>query len=206
SLIASILRAGAGRAPAGSPLDKEKLPTLYEFEACPFCRIAREAISEAGLAVRVRPCPKRGTRFRPDVEQLGGKAQFPYLVPSGSAKGQYESQQIAKAIAVAANRPLPFIQWLGPLNTLTSQFAGLARLMSGLTAKSSREPKQALIYFGAERNPSGRLIKERLCSLEMEYIWVPTSHGAPRLHDPNMVRDVLGGRQILKYLAEHYEA
>ncbi|MEO1475674.1 MAG: glutathione S-transferase, partial [Pseudomonadota bacterium] len=74
SATVSLLRLGAGHAPAET-LSHKPVPVLYEFEACPFCRIARESISEAGLLVHVKPCPKRGLRFRPDVTMLGGKAQ-----------------------------------------------------------------------------------------------------------------------------------
>ena len=32
------------------------------------------------LEAEIRPCPKSGPRFRPEVIARGGKAQFPYLV------------------------------------------------------------------------------------------------------------------------------
>jgi hypothetical protein len=40
----------------------------------------REAISVLDLDVRVYPCPKGGPTWRPKAVELGGKAQFPFLV------------------------------------------------------------------------------------------------------------------------------
>ena len=53
---------------------------LYEFEACPYCRKVREALSMLDLDAMVYPCPKGGPRFRQEAIERGGKAQFPYLV------------------------------------------------------------------------------------------------------------------------------
>jgi anaphase-promoting complex subunit 7 len=36
----------------------EQLIKLYEFEACPFCRRTREAITDLDIDVLVYPCPK----------------------------------------------------------------------------------------------------------------------------------------------------
>ena len=44
---------------------------LYEFEACPFCRLVREAFSALHLDVEIRPCPKGGERFRPEAMIVG---------------------------------------------------------------------------------------------------------------------------------------
>ena len=56
---------------------------LYEFEACPYCRLVREAFTELDLDALVYPTPHGGKRFRPKVEKLGGRQQFPYLVGPG---------------------------------------------------------------------------------------------------------------------------
>ena len=46
----------AAQAP-GAARPKEPL-RLYEFEACPFCRRTREAITDLDIDVLVYPCPK----------------------------------------------------------------------------------------------------------------------------------------------------
>ncbi|CAO2042409.1 unnamed protein product [Urochloa humidicola] len=46
---------------------------LYEFEACPFCRRVREAMTELDLSAEVYPCPKGSLRHREMVKKIGGK-------------------------------------------------------------------------------------------------------------------------------------
>ncbi|MEO0883691.1 MAG: glutathione S-transferase N-terminal domain-containing protein [Pseudomonadota bacterium] len=135
SALVSTLRLGAGRSPTQT-MDHDPMPVLYEFEACPFCRIARESISEAGLIVHVKPCPKRGLRYRPDVTMLGGKTQFPYLVNTKTGDGQYESRDIARLTESVAGRQRPWVQWLGPINMLSSFYSNLLRLYSGGRAEA----------------------------------------------------------------------
>ncbi len=201
SVIASALRFGAG-APA-APANVGATPVLYEFEGCPFCRIAREAVSEAGVAVLVRPCPKGGKRFRPEVVELGGKAQFPYLIDPNTDKKMYESADIARYLVKTYGGARPFIQWTGPVNLVSSQFAMLARLLAGTFRIRSRAPEKPLEFFGAERDPRARLVKERLCAMEIEYLWRPV-RGAPRLNDPNTGASVAGAEGIRRYLKETY--
>ena len=67
---------------------------LYEFEACPYCRKVREALSVLDLEVLVYPCPKGGARYRERVRQIGGKLLFPYLVDPNREVSMYESDDI----------------------------------------------------------------------------------------------------------------
>ena len=69
---------------------------LYEFEVCPYCRIAREALSALSLDPIVYPCPKGGTRFREKVKAEGGRYQFPYLVDPNTGVAMYESADIVE--------------------------------------------------------------------------------------------------------------
>ena len=80
SILATLIRLAAGAKVDEVARTPEKRLELYEFEGCPFCRKTREVITALDLEVLVLPCPKRGERFRPKVVELGGKAQFPYLV------------------------------------------------------------------------------------------------------------------------------
>ena len=77
----SVTRLGAGlnASNSGDHTDLQPLE-YYEFEACPFCRKVREAMSELNLNAMVYPCPKGGQRYRESLEQLAGKQQFPYLI------------------------------------------------------------------------------------------------------------------------------
>jgi len=57
--------------------ERSKVPEqpleLYEFEVCPFCRIAREALSALSLDPIIYPCPRGGKLFREKVKSAGGR-------------------------------------------------------------------------------------------------------------------------------------
>ena len=178
-------------------------PVRLSEPGCPYCRFAREAVSKAGIAVIVRPCPKGGKRFRPLVKELGGKAQFPYLVDPNTDQKMYESGDIVRYLTKTYGRARPFIHWTGPINFLSSQFAGLARLLAGTFRIASRAPETPLVFSGAERDARARLVKERLCSMEIEYLWRPHA-GVPTLDDPNTGDCISGARAIRGYLKETY--
>ncbi|KAK9270668.1 hypothetical protein L1049_026250 [Liquidambar formosana] len=69
---------------------------IFEFEACPFCRRVREAMTELDLSVEVYPCPKGSVRHREMVRRFGGKEQFPFLVDPNTGISMYESGEIVK--------------------------------------------------------------------------------------------------------------
>ena len=203
SAFSTLLRLGAGRA-TGRKLVKVELPILYEFAACPWCRIARETISEAGLSVLVRPCPKGGERFRPKVAELGGKAQFPFFIDEFVPDGMYESADVSMMVRKHYGAGRPLLHWLGPLNGVLSSCAVLLGFTGGRRVKLSKAQSQPLELYGSEANPGARLVKARLCSLQLEYIWHPSSSGKPRLSDPETGKIITGGRESLQYLSEQY--
>src|SRR5258705_4226812 len=96
SVLATVLRFGQGAFAGPLGARPEKPLELYEFEGCPFCRKVREALSILDLDAVVYPCPKRGPRFRPEVERRGGKQLFPYLVDPNTATAMYESDDIIR--------------------------------------------------------------------------------------------------------------
>ena len=72
SLLTSLGRLGQGHAVGAIGRRPEKPLILYEYEACPFCRKVREALTALDLQADIRPCPRGGERFRPDVIAQGG--------------------------------------------------------------------------------------------------------------------------------------
>ena len=60
STAASLIRGFAGTIASRPGARPAQLLELYEFEACPYCRKAREAMSALRLDYLAHPCPKRG--------------------------------------------------------------------------------------------------------------------------------------------------
>ena len=64
SLGATLSRLASGLSVGPLGPRPEKLLELFEFEACPYCRKAREALTALDLDAMIYPCPKGGPRFR----------------------------------------------------------------------------------------------------------------------------------------------
>ncbi len=180
SLALSVVRLGAGMnvGPLGDR--PEKPLELYEFEACPFCRKVREALSFLDLDAVVYPCPKNGSRFRPVVEQEGGKAQFPYLRDPNTGTALYESGEIVRYLfSMYGKGTVPFLY----KNDVTSLAAGAIGLSlrpgTGNQALPSRSPERMLELYSFEASPYCRIVREVLCSLEIPYVLHNVAKGSP---------------------------
>lgn len=190
SALATAMRSGTGISAQPAAEKPAQLLELYDFEACPYCRLVREALTELDLDAMIYPCPKGGERFRPRVTELGGKAQFPMLVDPNTAQQMYESLDIiAYLFETYGKRPLP-IKWrAGTLQKLGSAVTGIARGTAGLRARPSRQPGRPLELYSFESSPFARPVRDLLCELEIPYIL--RSAGRTRLADwlPPVVRD-----------------
>jgi len=171
SVVATMTRMGRGIYTHPAAERPERPLELYEFEGCPFCRLVREALTELDLDALVHPCPKGGTRFRPRVVELGGKAQFPFLVDPNTGRQLYESGDIvAYLFETYGKRPLPTAWRFASLNAVSSGFATISRGGAGSRARPSREPAEPLVLYSIESSPFARLARETLCELEIPYL------------------------------------
>ena len=221
SLVSSVMRLGGGLATATSLGPRPALPLeIYEFEACPFCRKVREALCFLDLEAVIYPCPKDGTRFRPKAVELGGKAQFPFLVDPNTGKQLYESDDINKYLASTygtGSRPLMVA--LGPLTILSSGFASAARRGHGGKVRPSKTPEKKLELWSFEASNYSRLVRERLSELELPYLLHNVAKGSPSraafikrsgkmqvpfLVDPNTGVELFESEAIVDYLDKTY--
>jgi len=218
SWTASVVRLGAGYVarPNGAKRPAQLLE-LYEWEACPFCRRVREALSELDLEAMIIPCP-RGGRNRQEVIALGGKTQFPFLVDPNTGMKLYESEDIIRYLADTygdGRRPLS----LGPLSVLGAGLASVLRPARGRRARAAEPAKQPLVLYGYEASPYCRLVRERLCELQLRYHLINVAKRSaaraafvaktgrmmvPYLEDPNTGRAMFESAEILDYLEQTY--
>lgn len=220
SLAVSVARLGTGLSADSVGKRPKKMLEIYEFEACPFCRKAREALTSTDLDVMVYPCPKDGKRFRPKVKKAGGKEQFPYLVDPNTDQAMYESDEIvAYLYRTYGKGSPPLLQNLGPINTLSSFVASAYRPAMGRAAIPSREPKEPLELWSFEASPYCRIVREALCSLEIPYVLHNVGKGSakreafvkrsgkmmvPYLVDPNTGKAMFESADIVEYLFSTY--
>jgi hypothetical protein len=133
--------------------------------------LVREALTELDLDAEIYPCPKQGERYRVDVIEKGGKAQFPFLIDPNTGVQMYESLSIVKYLfETYAQRSLPLKWQLGPLQTMGSIVASSTRLGLGTTRKASCAPEQLLELYSFESSPYARMVRECLCEMEIPYI------------------------------------
>lgn len=220
SFAASVARLGTGMQVAGTGKRPERPLVLWEFEACPYCRKVREALSILDLDAEIRPCPHGGTRFRPEVQQRGGKMQFPYLYDPNTERARYESDEIVRYLVTEyGTGQVPLGLGLGPLTLASSGLASLARIGRGARARPSREPAQRLELWSFEASPYCRLVREVLCELELPYLLHNVAKGSakreafvarsgkmqvPWLRDPNTGRELFESADIVRYLEATY--
>jgi glutathione S-transferase len=171
SLLATLVRGTSGIQSSPAPVKPEQLLQLYDIENCPYCRLVREALTELDLDVEIYPCPKGGERFRPQLEERGGKAQFPYLVDPNTGVEMYESLDIVEYLfETYGQRKLPLKWRAGKLQTLGSMLASAPRMRQGTKARPAVEPEYLLELYSFESSPYARPVRELLCEMEIPYI------------------------------------
>jgi glutathione S-transferase len=220
SLASSIARAGSGMATGEVGARPERLLELYEFEACPYCRKVREALSILDLDARIFPCPKGGTRFRSIVRQRGGKEQFPWFVDPNAGLEMYESDDIVRYLFATYGRGNPPILLATPvLRDVTLALGAAFRPGFGGRYRRARVPEKSLELWSFEASPFCRIAREALSSLELPYVLHNVAKGSdkrdefvrrsgkmmvPYLADPNTGREMFESADIVAYLEQTY--
>ncbi|AKH68042.1 Glutathione S-transferase, N-terminal domain [Spongiibacter sp. IMCC21906] len=178
SLLASSVAAWRGTAAfhAGAAPRPEQLLVLYEYEGSPYCRLVREVLSELDLDAMIYPCPRGGSRYRPEATALSGISQFPFLIDPNTGDEILESAEIIDHLyqhySARGRRRAPRGVKRG-LQLSGSVAATLLRSSigkGGYKAKPSQLPAQPLELFSFESSPYSRPVRELLCELEIPYI------------------------------------
>ncbi len=222
SIATSLIRAISGSRVGTVGARPAETLILYEFEGCPYCRKVREALTILDLDADIRPCPKRGPRFRPELVERGGKAMFPYLIDPNTGKEMYESNDIVKYLfSQYGDGRVPGVLAAGLLGDLSSMLANLARATRGAFYQEARTPDKPLELYSAEASPFCRIVREKLCTLELPYRLHNVAPGSshreafvarsgkqliPYLVDPNTGREMFESADIVSYLEQTYSA
>lgn len=220
SFLASALRAGLGARVGRLGPRPERPIELYEFEACPFCRKVREALSVLDLEAVIYPCPKGGTRYRERMRRLGGRLQFPYLVDPNAGVSMYESDDIVSYLfRTYGDGPPPLLLRLGPLGDAGASLATALRPTKGIRARPSRLPERPLELWSFEASPFCRLVREALTELELPYLLHNVAKESPNrsvfvrrsgrmmvpyLADPNTGKEMFESDEIVAFLRATY--
>jgi glutathione S-transferase len=220
STFASVARFATGMKVGPLGRRPEQPLELYEFEACPYCRKVREALSILDLDAMIYPCPKKGPRFREEVKRRGGKYLFPYLVDPNTGEAMYESDDIvAYLFAQYGNGETPLLLVPGPLTMATVGLASAFRPGFGGRYRPARAPETPLELYSFEASPFCRLVRESLASFEIPYLLHNVAKGSPQrdafversgkmmvpyLVDPNAGVEMFESADIVRHLEKTY--
>lgn len=219
SWLASGLRLGLGLMATSVGKRPAQTLKLYEFEGCPFCRKVREALTMLDLEAMVFPCPKGGPTYREEVRRLGGKAQFPYLVDPNTNEALYESSAIVRYLYDHyGSNPAPMVL-TRDVTVPFGMVASGARLGHGVRYRRAKTPEKPLELYSFEASPYCRIVRERLCELELQYLLHNVGKGSPSrpafiaragkmrvpwLVDQNTNTELYESADIVRYLEDTY--
>lgn len=193
-----------------------RLLRLWDFERCPHSRIVREALSCLDLDAEVRPCPRGGTRFRPEL-QGGG---VPRLEDPNTGETIVGSTAIVAHLYAkyGAGSP-PLLVNVTPVRIATGLMARVLTAGRGAIARPSKTPEKPLELYSFESSPPCRMVRFTLCELELPYVLHNVAKGSPRreafiarsgkmqvpwLHDPNTGWQGFESLEIERYLERTY--
>ncbi|KAJ0235139.1 Thioredoxin family protein [Hirschfeldia incana] len=195
---------------------------IYEFEGCPFCRKVREMVTVLDLDILYYPCPRGSPNFRPMVNQMGGKQQFPYMVDPNTGVSMYESDGIIKYLSEKyGDGTVPLSLSLGPLTAIAAALATIGRLGKGNLYTPAKLPPKPLVFWAYEGSPFCKLVREVLVELELPHIQRSCARGSPKrqellmkaghfqvpyLEDPNTGVNMFESAEIIEYLKQTYAA
>lgn len=220
----SIVRIFGKQAKESSSMmnNRPKMPIqLYEFEGCPFCRKVREAVAILDLDIIFYPCPKGGPIYRTKVKEMGGKAQFPYMVDPNTKVAIYESDDIIQYLfdTYGSGTSVPASLKKGLSTTISCSLAMLPRMGRGSKFEESKKPQLPLVIWAYESSPFCKVVRERLCELEIPHLMKTCARGSPKrqelfektgvfqvpyIEDPNTGVSMFESVSIIEYLDKTY--
>ncbi|WP_350561847.1 glutathione S-transferase N-terminal domain-containing protein [Psychrobacter sp. CAL346-MNA-CIBAN-0220] len=176
----TLLRGGRGNMGTPTPMQPEKSLILYEHEACPYSRRIREAMTHLNLDYESRPSPHKGHVYRDELKELAGKVQVPFLIDENTGDKILDSQAIIDHLftnySKKATTPEKYQKPNGDNATLINKATSAASMMRGIKSdypkknKARGKPDKPLHLYGFEASPFCRLVREKLCVLEVGYI------------------------------------
>ena len=170
SVLASTLRGWRGASASRTVQQPAQLPELYDREGCAHCRFVREALTELNLDVRIVTIPLGGTRYRQQLMDVSGSDQVPYLVDPNTGEKLGGSNAIVEYLyRHYSSRTVPPQLKATGANVIKSKLATVVRGSQGLEVRPSKPVTLDMTLYSFEASPYSRLVRERLCELELPY-------------------------------------
>jgi len=172
STLASTLRSWRGTSASKTARQPKKDLILFDREGCSECRFVREAFTELNLNAMIAPCPVGGRNIR-KLKRDSGNDLIPVLVDPNTEQNISGREAITTYLFNEYRDAKPPKQLESNIvNNASSIFASLIRFNSGTHALNAKVAALPLTLYSFESSPYSRLVRERLCELELPYLLV----------------------------------
>ena len=172
STLASTLRRWRGTSASKTAIQPELDLVLFDREGCPDCRFVREALTELNLNVMIAPCPIGGRDIQ-KLEAESGSIEIPRLYdPNTDLNITSRTEIIAYLFKEYRGIRTPSQLQSSTLNDMASKLASALRSNAGIYAKPAKAAERPLTLYSFESSPFSRIVRERLCELELPYLLV----------------------------------
>ncbi|KHT63273.1 hypothetical protein RJ45_12770 [Photobacterium gaetbulicola] len=172
SLFASSYRFWQGTM-ASQPVEQpQHTLVLFDQEGDAGCRLIREILTNLNLDVIIVPCPQGGSNIQWLRSQQNGLS-LPVFVDNNRSMAVNGTPEIISYLTkyYGCNTSSP--SCLGQIkNKLSSHLATTVRCRAGLKARPAHRAEKPLILYSFESSPYARLVREKLCELELTYFLI----------------------------------
>lgn len=173
SVLASTVRRWRGTVGSKRVVLPEQRPVLFDREGDAECRLVREALTELNLDADIFPMPEGGDRFLAQLKELSGSDSIPFLFdPNTGGKHTGAEAIITYLFRRYGQQEAPSAVKSSLVNILASRLATQVRLGGGIKAMPSKHPEKSLVLYSFESSPYSRLVREKLCELQIPYTLV----------------------------------
>jgi glutathione S-transferase len=172
SVGASSIRSWRGTSASKTVEQPAKNLILFDQEACPNCRFVREALTELNLNTMVVPCPEGGKSIQ-KLNEESGSSELPRLFDPNTDENILGRDNIIRYLYKEYRGSVMPTKLENTLfNNLASKLASTIRLNAGKKYIPAKAPKHPLTLYSFESSPYSRIVRERLCELELPYLLV----------------------------------
>ncbi|KZX75220.1 hypothetical protein A3715_14705 [Oleiphilus sp. HI0009] len=169
STFASIARSWRGTSSTKEHYQPEKPIILFDREGDPECRLVRETLTALNLDVTIMPCPIGGENIK-QLRRDSGTDQVPVLYDTNVEESRKGASDIIQYLFKQYKGvDAPSRTQITPQQLRRSKLSSLLRLNAGIKAKPSKSAQQPLTLYSFESSPFSRIVRERLCELELPY-------------------------------------
>jgi glutaredoxin len=172
SIGASSVRSWRGLSASKTVSQPPKNLILFDQEACPNCRFVREAFTELNLNIMVVPCPEGGKNIK-KLKEESGTLGLPRLFDPNTDENILGRENIIRYLYKEYRGSLMPYQFEDKLlNNLASKIASAIRMNAGKKYTPAIAAKFPLTLYSFESSPYSRIVRERLCELELPYLLI----------------------------------